>query len=58
MASNSHRERTFVRDPHASTDDFGSGLSDIYVTCQLLADNKPLTIPFRTAYKAFTKEYM
>ncbi|CDO77014.1 hypothetical protein BN946_scf184298.g41 [Trametes cinnabarina] len=32
-------------------------LSDLYVTCQLVADNKPLTIPFRTAFKAFKKEY-
>ncbi|KAH9945474.1 atypical/PIKK/PI3K protein kinase [Epithele typhae] len=31
--------------------------SDIYVTCQLIADNKPLTIPFRTAFKAFKKDY-
>ena len=31
--------------------------SDIYVTCQLLADNKPLTIPFRTSYKAFKNSY-
>ncbi|KAI0648895.1 atypical/PIKK/PI3K protein kinase [Trametes meyenii] len=31
--------------------------SDIYVTCQLVADNKPLTIPFRTAFKAFKKDY-
>ena len=34
-----------------------SALSDIYVTCQLVADNKPLTIPFRTSSKAFTKDY-
>ncbi|KAI0806054.1 atypical/PIKK/PI3K protein kinase [Irpex lacteus] len=33
-------------------------LSDLYVTCQLIADNKPLTIPFRTAYKSFTKDYI
>ncbi|EKM57844.1 uncharacterized protein PHACADRAFT_192977 [Phanerochaete carnosa HHB-10118-sp] len=32
-------------------------LSDLYVTCQLVADNKPLTIPFRTSFKAFTKDY-
>ncbi|KZT73494.1 putative atypical/PIKK/PI3K protein kinase [Daedalea quercina L-15889] len=32
-------------------------LSDLYVTCQLVADNKPLTIPFRTSYKAFKKDY-
>ncbi|KAH9943716.1 atypical/PIKK/PI3K protein kinase [Amylocystis lapponica] len=32
-------------------------LSDLYVTCQLVADNKPLTIPFRTAFKAFKKDY-
>ncbi|OSC99931.1 atypical/PIKK/PI3K protein kinase [Trametes coccinea BRFM310] len=31
--------------------------SDLYVTCQLVADNKPLTIPFRTAFKAFKKDY-
>jgi hypothetical protein len=33
------------------------GLSDLYVTCQLIADNKPLTIPFRTSFKAFKKDY-
>ncbi|KAJ7071604.1 atypical/PIKK/PI3K protein kinase [Mycena amicta] len=27
-------------------------LSDLYVTCQLTADNKPLTIPYRTSFKA------
>ncbi|KAF9814425.1 hypothetical protein IEO21_05089 [Rhodonia placenta] len=32
-------------------------LSDLYVTCQLVADNKPLTIPFRTSHKAFKKDY-
>ncbi|KAI0636200.1 atypical/PIKK/PI3K protein kinase [Trametes polyzona] len=31
--------------------------SDLYVTCQLVADNKPLTIPFRTSFKAFKKDY-
>ncbi|KAF9264846.1 phosphatidylinositol 3-kinase [Marasmius fiardii PR-910] len=35
-----------------------STLSDLYVTCQLVADNKPLTIPFRTAFKAFKNAYM
>ncbi|KAG6837574.1 hypothetical protein H0H93_006988 [Arthromyces matolae] len=34
-----------------------STLSDLYVTCQLIADNKPLTIPFRTAFKAFNNNY-
>ncbi|KII89648.1 hypothetical protein PLICRDRAFT_158734 [Plicaturopsis crispa FD-325 SS-3] len=34
-----------------------STLSDIYVTCQLIADNKPLTIPFRTSFKAFKTNY-
>ncbi|KAL5485774.1 VPS34 [Sanghuangporus weigelae] len=34
------------------------GFSDLYVTCQLVADNKPLTIPFRTAFKAFKNSYM
>ncbi|CAK5265470.1 unnamed protein product [Mycena citricolor] len=32
-------------------------LSDLYVTCQLTADNKPLTIPFRTSFKAFKHSY-
>ncbi|KZS92387.1 putative atypical/PIKK/PI3K protein kinase [Sistotremastrum niveocremeum HHB9708] len=31
--------------------------SDLYVTCQLIADNKPLTIPFRTAHKSFKADY-
>lgn len=31
--------------------------SDIYVTCQLVADNKPLTITTRTSFKAFKKDY-
>ncbi|OCH90330.1 atypical/PIKK/PI3K protein kinase [Obba rivulosa] len=31
--------------------------SDLYVTCQLVADNKPLTIPFRTSFKSFKKDY-
>ncbi|KAJ3525845.1 hypothetical protein NMY22_g10404 [Coprinellus aureogranulatus] len=30
---------------------------DLYVTCQLIADNKPLTIPFRTSFKAFKNSY-
>ncbi|KAL9714216.1 Phosphatidylinositol (PI) 3-kinase [Leucoagaricus gongylophorus] len=34
-----------------------STLSDLYVTCQLNADNKPLTIPFRTSFKAFKNSY-
>ncbi|KAI0027323.1 atypical/PIKK/PI3K protein kinase [Vararia minispora EC-137] len=34
-----------------------SMLSDLYVTCQLVADNKPLTIPFRTSFKAFKNGY-
>ncbi|KAE9398434.1 hypothetical protein BT96DRAFT_776778, partial [Gymnopus androsaceus JB14] len=29
------------------------GHSDLYVICQLVADSKPLTIPFRTSSKAF-----
>ncbi|KAG6373317.1 kinase-like domain-containing protein [Boletus reticuloceps] len=34
-----------------------SSLSDLYVTCQLVADNKPLTIPFKTSFKAFKTNY-
>ncbi|KIM33617.1 hypothetical protein M408DRAFT_157762 [Serendipita vermifera MAFF 305830] len=32
-------------------------LSDLYVTCQLVADNKPLTAPYRTSFKAFKNGY-
>ncbi|KAF9520869.1 hypothetical protein BS47DRAFT_1370322 [Hydnum rufescens UP504] len=32
--------------------------SDLYVTCQLVADNKPLTIPFRTSFKAFKTNFV
>ncbi|EGO24626.1 putative atypical/PIKK/PI3K protein kinase [Serpula lacrymans var. lacrymans S7.9] len=35
-----------------------SSLSDLYVTCQLVADNKPLTIPFRTSFKAFKTSFI
>ncbi|KAG9105258.1 Phosphatidylinositol (PI) 3-kinase, partial [Ceratobasidium sp. 392] len=34
-----------------------STLSDIYVACQIVADNKPLTIPHRTSFKAFKNSY-
>ncbi|QRV75171.1 atypical/PIKK/PI3K kinase [Ceratobasidium sp. AG-Ba] len=34
-----------------------NGLSDIYVSCQIVADNKPLTIPYRTSFKAFKNTY-
>ncbi|QRV89867.1 atypical/PIKK/PI3K kinase [Ceratobasidium sp. AG-Ba] len=34
-----------------------NGLSDIYVSCQIVADNKPLTIPHRTSFKAFKNTY-
>ncbi|KAF8183954.1 atypical/PIKK/PI3K protein kinase [Pholiota molesta] len=34
-----------------------TALADLYVTCQLIADNKPLTIPFRTSFKAFRNTY-
>ncbi|KAJ3752802.1 hypothetical protein EV360DRAFT_88396, partial [Lentinula raphanica] len=32
--------------------------NDLYVICQLIADNKPLTIPFRTSFKAFKNAYI
>ena len=32
-------------------------LSDLYVVCQLWADNKPVTVPYRTAHKSFTSTY-
>lgn len=31
--------------------------SDLYIICQLWADNKPLTIPFRTGHKVFKERY-
>ncbi|CAE6425918.1 unnamed protein product [Rhizoctonia solani] len=34
-----------------------STLSDLFVTCQIVADNKPLTIPHRTSFKAFKNTY-
>ncbi|KDN44187.1 hypothetical protein RSAG8_05660, partial [Rhizoctonia solani AG-8 WAC10335] len=30
---------------------------DLFVTCQIVADNKPLTIPHRTSFKAFKNTY-
>ncbi|PWN50000.1 phosphatidylinositol 3-kinase [Violaceomyces palustris] len=30
-----------------------SNYPDLYVSCRLYSDNKPLTVPYRTAYKAF-----
>ena len=33
-------------------------LSDLYVVCQVWSDNKPLSIPFRTAHKAFKSTYL
>ncbi|KAJ8508903.1 hypothetical protein ONZ45_g8861 [Pleurotus djamor] len=35
-----------------------ASLSDLYVTCQIVADNKPITIPFRTSFKAFKNNYI
>ncbi|ELU40724.1 atypical/PIKK/PI3K protein kinase [Rhizoctonia solani AG-1 IA] len=32
-------------------------LSDLFVTCQIVADNKPLTVPHRTSFKAFKNSY-
>ncbi|CAE6463322.1 unnamed protein product [Rhizoctonia solani] len=34
-----------------------STLSDLFVTCQIVADNKPLTVPHRTSFKAFKNSY-
>ncbi|KAG8194041.1 hypothetical protein JTE90_028384 [Oedothorax gibbosus] len=31
--------------------------SDLYVTCQIFADNKPLAFPVQTSYKAFTTRW-
>jgi phosphatidylinositol 3-kinase len=53
----------YARLPNCSTDlqevlnILNSTLSDLFVTCQLLADNKPLTIPFQTSYKTFKSSY-
>ncbi|WVF72152.1 hypothetical protein IAT40_006964 [Kwoniella sp. CBS 6097] len=33
------------------------GLSDLHVTCQLWADGKEYTLPFRTAWKDFSRGY-
>ncbi|CAG8726130.1 17305_t:CDS:10, partial [Acaulospora morrowiae] len=34
-----------------------SDFSDLYVNCQIYADNKPLTIPVRTSYKSFKNHW-
>lgn len=31
--------------------------ADFYVTAQIYGDNKPLTVPVRTSYKAFKNNY-
>ena len=31
--------------------------SDLHVTCQVYADGKPLALPVRTAYKAFSTRW-
>lgn len=33
-----------------------SGYSDLYVTVQVYADNKPLTVPVQTSYKSFRSQ--
>ncbi|KAG1870678.1 hypothetical protein DFJ58DRAFT_764099 [Suillus subalutaceus] len=33
------------------------GLFQTSVSCQLLPDNEPLTVPFRTSFKAFKNNY-
>jgi len=34
-----------------------SGLSDLYISCQLWTDGKEYTMPFRTPWKEFNKSY-
>ncbi|CAG8459059.1 12986_t:CDS:10 [Ambispora leptoticha] len=34
-----------------------SDYSDIYVTCQIFAENKPLTVPIQTSYKSFENRW-
>ena len=59
MVSN-HRTRSclvFNKSLPAVPNGLNSALSDLFVTCQLLADNKPLTIPFQTSHKTFKNSY-
>lgn len=50
---------------HALVDDpmlkfsglYQEGCSDLYVSCQVYADNIPLALPVRTAYKAFSTRW-
>ncbi|XP_071511408.1 phosphatidylinositol 3-kinase catalytic subunit type 3-like [Diadema antillarum] len=56
------RERPSYRELLADPQLRFSGLyeekcADLYVTCQVFADGKPLTLPRRTAYKAFTTRW-
>jgi len=34
-----------------------SGLSDLYITCQLWTDGKEYTMPFRTPWRDFSKSH-
>ncbi|XP_038078977.1 phosphatidylinositol 3-kinase catalytic subunit type 3-like [Patiria miniata] len=50
--------KSLIDDPHLRF----SGLyedrcSDLYVTCQIFADGKPLTLPTSTSYKAFSTRW-
>ena len=38
------------------SDQNGSPFSDLYVTVQVWAGSKPLTVPVQTSYKAFKNE--
>ncbi|KAI8822578.1 kinase-like domain-containing protein [Fimicolochytrium jonesii] len=46
-----------IQDPYLRSTTGTSALSDIYVTCQLFADNKPMTLPMRTAHHSFTNHW-
>lgn len=37
--------------------DANSGLTDLYVTCQLWTDGKANSLPFRTTWKDFARSY-
>ncbi|KAJ3188349.1 Phosphatidylinositol (PI) 3-kinase [Gaertneriomyces sp. JEL0708] len=53
-------ERTIeelLGDAYARHSEVCGSRSEIYVTCQLYADNKPTTLPFRTSYHSFQTKW-
>ncbi|KAI8800253.1 kinase-like domain-containing protein [Cladochytrium replicatum] len=46
-----------LNDPHLRHTSVNRQFSDVYLSCQLFADSKPLTIPVRTSYRPFSSHW-